>query len=134
MKFFLNPLAPSRPLHSKKFQTMLILAFEAKSALSHKSETKIVKITHSGMGRTFEFWCHGRNPKIYYWIFLVVYLLLIVFLFLPKIIALISHWNHSYFFERLFFSKISGKYVLLLFLIVYSWGGSQWDYYNVMFR
>ena len=32
----------------KTFQKMLILAFEANSALSHENETKIVKITHSG--------------------------------------------------------------------------------------
>ena len=32
---------------SKKFQTTLILAFEANSALSRENETKIVKITHS---------------------------------------------------------------------------------------
>ena len=38
---------PSGTLRSKKFQTTLILAFEANSALSHKNETKIVKITHS---------------------------------------------------------------------------------------
>ena len=31
------------------FQQTLILAFEANSALSHKNETKIVKITHSAM-------------------------------------------------------------------------------------
>ena len=31
----------------EKFQTTLILAFEANSALSRKNETKIVKITHS---------------------------------------------------------------------------------------
>ena len=48
MKFFLTPLAPpSGPLHSKKFQKMLILAFEANSALSRENETKIMKITHS---------------------------------------------------------------------------------------
>ena len=45
--FFFTPLAPSGPLHSKKFQKMLILAFEANSALSRENETKIVKITHS---------------------------------------------------------------------------------------
>ena len=33
----------------KKFQKMLILAFEANSTLSHENETKIVKITHSDM-------------------------------------------------------------------------------------
>ena len=31
----------------KKFQTTLILAFDANSALSRENETKIVKITHS---------------------------------------------------------------------------------------
>ena len=30
---------------------MLILAFEANSALSHENEAKIVKITHSSLGR-----------------------------------------------------------------------------------
>ena len=44
--FFFTPLAPSGPLHLKKFQKTLILAFEANSALSHESETKFVKITH----------------------------------------------------------------------------------------
>jgi hypothetical protein len=34
-------------LRSKKFQTTLILAFKANSALSRKNETKIVKIIHS---------------------------------------------------------------------------------------
>ena len=38
---------PSGSLRSKKFQTMLILAFEANSSLSCENETKIVKITHS---------------------------------------------------------------------------------------
>ena len=47
MKIFLTPLAPSEPLRSKKFQTKLILAFEANSTLYN--ETKIVKITHSVM-------------------------------------------------------------------------------------
>ena len=47
MKKILTPLAPSEPLRSKKFQTTLILAFVANSALSRKNETKIVKITHS---------------------------------------------------------------------------------------
>ena len=42
-----TPLAPLGPLRSKKFQTMLILAYEANSTLSHENETKIVKITHS---------------------------------------------------------------------------------------
>ena len=42
-----HSLAPSELLHSKKFQTTLILAFEANSALSRKNETKIVKIIHS---------------------------------------------------------------------------------------
>ena len=42
--------SPSGTLCSKKFQTTLILAFEANSALSHKNETKIVTITHSGTG------------------------------------------------------------------------------------
>ena len=48
-EIFLTPLAPSGPLHSKKFQT-LILAFDANSALSCENETKIVKITHSELG------------------------------------------------------------------------------------
>ena len=43
----LTLLAHLGPLHSKKYQTMLILAFEANSALSRENETKIVKITHS---------------------------------------------------------------------------------------
>ena len=47
MKFFLTPMAPSEQLHSKKFKKTLILAFEANSALSYESETKIVKIIHS---------------------------------------------------------------------------------------
>ena len=46
-KIFFTPLDPSGLLRSKKFQKMLILAFEANSALSHENETKIVKITHS---------------------------------------------------------------------------------------
>ena len=41
---------PSGTLRSKKFQTTLILAFEANSALSRENETKIVKITHSDGG------------------------------------------------------------------------------------
>ena len=41
---------PSGTLRSKKFQTTLILAFEANSALSRENETKIVKITHSVLG------------------------------------------------------------------------------------
>ena len=49
MKFFLTLLATSEPLSSKKFQTTLILAFEANSALSCENETKIVKITHSAV-------------------------------------------------------------------------------------
>ena len=44
------------PLHSKKFQKTLILAFEANSALSRKNETKIVKITHSAVGRPLCDW------------------------------------------------------------------------------
>ena len=47
--FFLSPLTPMGPLHAKKFQTTLILAFEATSPLSHENETKIVKITHSAL-------------------------------------------------------------------------------------
>ena len=43
--FFLTPLTLLGPLRSKKFQTTLILAFEANSALSHENDTKIVKIT-----------------------------------------------------------------------------------------
>ena len=50
MNFFFTPLAPSEPLLSKFFQTTLILAIEANSALSRENETKIVKITHSGSG------------------------------------------------------------------------------------
>ena len=46
-KNFFTPLAPSGPLRSKKYKKLLILAFEANSALSHENETKIVKITHS---------------------------------------------------------------------------------------
>ena len=33
----------------EKFQTTLILAFEANSALSRENETKIVNITHSAL-------------------------------------------------------------------------------------
>ena len=51
MKNFLTPLAPSGPLHSKKFQKTLILAFEANSALSHENQTEIVKIKHSSQVR-----------------------------------------------------------------------------------
>ena len=40
------------PLYLKKFQTALILAFEANSALSCENETKIVKITHSAQVTT----------------------------------------------------------------------------------
>ena len=49
LEIFLTPLAPSELLRSKKFQTTLILAFEANSALSQENETKIVKITHSAV-------------------------------------------------------------------------------------
>ena len=49
LKFFLTPLAPSRPLRSKFFPKTLILAFEANSALSRENETEIVKITHSAV-------------------------------------------------------------------------------------
>ena len=48
-KKFLHSGSPSRTIHSKKFQTMLILAFEANGA-SCENETKIVKITHSEKG------------------------------------------------------------------------------------
>ena len=48
-EIFSHSRYPSGTLHSKKFQTMLILAFEANSALSRKNETKIVKITHSAV-------------------------------------------------------------------------------------
>ena len=41
-KNFFTPLAPSGPLHLKKFQKTLMLAFEANCI-----ETKIVKIAHS---------------------------------------------------------------------------------------
>ena len=53
LKFLLHSCYPSDTLRSKKFQTKLILAFEANSVLSPKNETKIVKITHSveGTGR-----------------------------------------------------------------------------------
>ena len=47
-------MVPPRPLRSKKFQKPLILAFEAASALSHKNETKIVKITHSADGNIID--------------------------------------------------------------------------------
>ena len=53
LKFFLTPLAPSERLRSKKFQTTLILAFEANGALSHENETKIVKIIHSACSYTY---------------------------------------------------------------------------------
>ena len=55
-EIFSHSAAPSGPLRSKKFQTMLILALEANSALSHKNDTKIVKITHS-----------ARIPLAYLW-------------------------------------------------------------------
>ena len=45
------PFGPLGTLRSKKFQTTLILAFEANSALSRENETKIVKITYSDVGR-----------------------------------------------------------------------------------
>ena len=48
--FFFTPLAPSGVLRLKIFQKTMILAFEANSALSRENETKIVKITHSGLG------------------------------------------------------------------------------------
>ena len=41
------PFGPLGTLRSKKFQTTLILAFEANSALSHENESKFVKITYS---------------------------------------------------------------------------------------
>ena len=41
------------PLHSKKYQKTLILAFEANSVLSRENETKIVKITHSAAAVRF---------------------------------------------------------------------------------
>jgi hypothetical protein len=59
MKFFLTPLATSVLLRSKKNQTMLILAFEANSALSRENETKIVKIIHSA--RMIFIFCCGFN-------------------------------------------------------------------------
>ena len=46
MNFFLHSDGPEGPLRSKKFQITLVLAFEANSVLSHKNDTKIVKITH----------------------------------------------------------------------------------------
>ena len=45
----------------KKFQTTLILAFEANSALSRKNETKIVKITHSDTPRIQNWYFHVEN-------------------------------------------------------------------------
>jgi len=47
LKNFLHSAGPFGPLHLKKFQETLILAFEANSALPRENETKIVKITHS---------------------------------------------------------------------------------------
>ena len=47
-------------LCSKKFQKTLILAFEAKSALSCVNETKIVKITHSAFGIPRNFYSDNR--------------------------------------------------------------------------
>ena len=47
MKKFLNEVPEGASGVKKKFQKMLILAFEANSALSCENETKIVKITHS---------------------------------------------------------------------------------------
>ena len=41
----------SGPLRSKNFQKALILALEANSELSSENETKIVKITHSALGK-----------------------------------------------------------------------------------
>ena len=46
-------------LRWNKFKKTLILAFEANSALSRENETKIVKITHSGISKT-------RNPSFGY--------------------------------------------------------------------
>ena len=65
---FFERSGPSGPsLHSKKFQTTLILVFEVivqppkTHFLTFSSETKIMKITHSA-GR--------RNPHIYeFWLF-----------------------------------------------------------------
>ena len=37
------------PFEATPFEKILILAFEANSALSHENETKIVKITHSAL-------------------------------------------------------------------------------------
>ena len=48
-EIFSNGVAPKRPAEWEKFQTTLILAFEANSALSCENETKIVKITHSAV-------------------------------------------------------------------------------------
>ena len=45
---FFTPLPSSGPLRSKKFQTTLILAFEANSALTRENETKIVKGKKNG--------------------------------------------------------------------------------------
>ena len=54
---FSHSSGPFGLLRSKKFQTMLILALEANSALSHKNETKIVKITHSDLVGTYWVGC-----------------------------------------------------------------------------
>ena len=48
-KVFEQRVPEGYPECRKKFQTTLILAFEANSALSRKNETKIVKITHSAL-------------------------------------------------------------------------------------
>ena len=58
LKFFLHSGYPSGTLRSKKFQTTLILAFEANSALSRENETKIVKITHSVLAISFNNNCN----------------------------------------------------------------------------
>ena len=77
MKFFITPLDPLGPLRSKKFQTTLILAFEANSALSRENETKIVKITDSEKGRKkyvyklyFRIWSDGLPDYKYIFKFL----------------------------------------------------------------
>ena len=52
-EIFSHSAGPERPLRLKIFQTTLILAFEANSALSRENETKIGKITHSSIWKKF---------------------------------------------------------------------------------
>ena len=58
--FCFTPPAPSGSLHSKNFQKILILAFEANSALSRENEAKIVKITQSDSSGLIE----GLNVEL----------------------------------------------------------------------